>query len=88
VTRVVPRLPRTAQELLVSVAGAGIDGVPATLAVHTPTRGNGGLGAVVGLAICVVDAAVAAAPLSGPGPGVVEHGEDGTWALRPLSAAS
>jgi len=54
------------------MAGAGIEGVPAALAVPAPIRGDGGLGAVGGVPVLApVNEAMAAAPLSGPGPGVM-----------------
>ena len=67
-------LSRPAHELG-GMAGASIDHVPAALAVPAPARGNSGLRAVVGLAVGVVNEAVAAAPLRAPGPGVVHLAE-------------
>ena len=54
------------------MARGGIDDVPAALAVPAPTRGDSGLGAVGGMAVLgPIHEAMAAAPLSGPSPGVV-----------------
>ena len=78
-------LPATRAALeLGSVVGAGVDAVPAALVVLAPARSHGGFRAVVGLAVGVVDEAVAASTLRRPGACVVllgrrlEKGWDGS----------
>jgi hypothetical protein len=67
------------------MAGASIDDVPSSPAVPEPTRSHGRLGAVVGLAVLVVNEAVASAPLSATGPGVV-HEADGSQGVGRASS--
>jgi len=68
--------------------GAGIDDVPAALAVPAPTGGDGRVGAVGGVTVlAAVHEAVAAAVFGGPGPGVVHPSEANEEVGRPGPAA-